>query len=79
MIEHQRTLEIVCVCLSLVQQLYITGKTNKSRKVGFGLRIVIHTLWFIYNMLTLQYFIMCYNIYNVSMSIRGILNNKEKK
>jgi len=69
-------LECMGVLLSLLTRWYIAGARKKQRRTGFILTIFAASYWFLFFAYCNLWWLVLYNIINISIAIRGIRNNK---
>ena len=68
--------EMFNVIISWIAKWYKTGSSNKHRRIGFCITILLSILWGMYFIQTKQYWLTTNTVVGLLASIRGIINNK---
>lgn len=71
--------ELINVIISNLSKWLKSGKTNKSRQMGFYISLIIAVSWSIYFYLCKQYWLSGNALVVFLLAGRGVLNNKKDK
>ncbi len=69
--------ELINVVITNFAKWYKSGKTNKHRRYGFCMSLVVSLLWIIYFYIHAQYWLVLNCFITLLIAVRGVYNNKK--